>query len=286
MSCSTNITKTSLAAVRCGITQTANKTLATLAANKDAIGFGTAAGAVAFRGKQLTDQAQFNRQALLSKTYDLQLSLLTRAARVAATAEPEARSKMLTEVQGKLEGMKQNGYSGLPDTIRQDFFRQHQVVEGWLNRATAALKEEPLAREFMTGAARASEFGMKGFVTPAPRPPSTQKAALIGLAAGATTAALFAAGKIAARHSPNQPTPPQPAAITQKPVRNSSFVSAAGYDEQSQTLRITFKSGRGYDYHGVPADVARGFLDADKKGAFFHHKIKGAYRISQLEPSP
>lgn len=170
--------------------------------------------------------------------------------------------------------------------MRQEFTRQHQVIDTWLKRVSSASTEDPLAREFITSAAKHAIFGMKNFAPPWPAPSSTKAALQAGTLVAAACSAFIAANKIAARRRQNASTLPRQAIdIAQKPVKNSSFVSAAGYNEPSQTLRVTFKSGQGYDYHGVPAEVAQGFLAADKKGAFFHHKIKGAYRVRRLEPT-
>lgn len=294
MSCSTNTNKASLAAAKCGINQVANKTVGLMAAHKDAIGFGAAAGGLSFAGKLISDQIRAERQTLVAAAYTQQLQRVARLATDAAKVNPKLRPPLLRLAQNRLDGLKQTNYAGLPTSMRQTFTRQHQVIDTWLNRVSAAstAAEDPLSREFVTGAARAGSFGMKNFGPPAPSAPSPGAALQTAVFIGAVAAGMFAAHKATARRrqSASAPSkisgPPRPTVnIAQTPVKNSSFVSAAGYDEPSQTLRVTFKSGRSYDYHGVPVDVAQGFLAADKKGAWFHHKIKGAYRVRRLEPT-
>jgi hypothetical protein len=295
MSCSANNNKAGLVAVRCGISRTANKTLGLMVANKDVVSFGAAAGGLSFAGKLVGDQIRTERQTLVAAAYTQQLQRVARLATDAAKVRPELRPPLLRLAQNRLDGLKQVDYAGLPASMRQEFARQHQVVDTWLKRvaAASAATEDPLTREFVTGAARAGNFGMKNFSPPTPPSPSLRATLQTAVFIGAVAGGLFAANKIAARRRQNVSTPPQtvapirPAAnIAQKPVKNSSFVAAAGYDQNSQTLRVTFKSGSSYDYHGVPAEVAQGFLAADKKGGFFHHQIKGVYRVRRLEPAP
>jgi hypothetical protein len=293
MSCSANNNKAGLSAVRCGISRTANKTLGLMVANKDVVSFGAAAGGLSFAGKLVGDQIRTERQTLVAAAYTQQLQRVARLATDAAKVRPELRPPLLRLAQNRLDGLKQADYAGLPASMRQEFTRQHQVVDTWLKRVASASEDAPLTREFVTGAARAGHFGMKNFNQPTPPAPSPGAALQTAVFIGAVAAGLFAANKIAARRRQNVSTssqtvaPIRPAAnIAQKPVKNSSFVAAAGYDQNSQTLRVTFKSGSSYDYHGVPAEVAQGFLAADKKGGFFHHQIKGVYRVRRLEPAP
>lgn len=58
----------------------------------------------------------------------------------------------------------------------------------------------------------------------------------------------------------------------------SSWLERAGYDAESQTLTIRMKNSSDmYEFHGVPEEVYREFLDADSKGAFFATKIQNEY---------
>ena len=60
---------------------------------------------------------------------------------------------------------------------------------------------------------------------------------------------------------------------------NSSAISAAGYDEQSKTLRIWFTSDprKAYDYYGVPPQVWQGLITAQSAGRYFHLAIEDTY---------
>lgn len=62
------------------------------------------------------------------------------------------------------------------------------------------------------------------------------------------------------------------------PTLNSSAISRAEYDDQSQVLRIWFvNSGGPYDYYRVPRHVYDGLLRASSKGGYFAANIKDRY---------
>lgn len=61
---------------------------------------------------------------------------------------------------------------------------------------------------------------------------------------------------------------------------SSSNLSAYEYEEETQTLRITFKSGRTYTYANVPASVAGGLGTASSPGGYFNATIKNQYQTS------
>jgi len=63
---------------------------------------------------------------------------------------------------------------------------------------------------------------------------------------------------------------------------NSSSIAAAGYDRDSQILRVRFVGGATYDYRGVPADVFQGFLNAPSRGQFVNWRIKPFYAYTRL----
>jgi len=62
---------------------------------------------------------------------------------------------------------------------------------------------------------------------------------------------------------------------------NSSNLEAVGYDSSSSTLRIRFHSGT-YDYHGVPASIYQGLMNASSKGEYHHAFIKNAFRFTKF----
>lgn len=67
-----------------------------------------------------------------------------------------------------------------------------------------------------------------------------------------------------------------------KPVE-SSQIHAVGYDADTKTLRIHFKSGGVYDYSDVPPTLHQELLAAKSVGSFFHHKVRGFYTHKKLE---
>ena len=63
---------------------------------------------------------------------------------------------------------------------------------------------------------------------------------------------------------------------------SSSLVRSASYDEGTQVLTVTFKSGRTYAYHGVPSAVADRFAAADSQGRVFNSEIRGSYEYEGI----
>ena len=64
------------------------------------------------------------------------------------------------------------------------------------------------------------------------------------------------------------------------PVSSSNLV-AVGYEEESQSLYIQFKSGL-YVYGNVPASVYSNLLAAPSHGKYFHAFIKNAYPYRKI----
>jgi len=58
---------------------------------------------------------------------------------------------------------------------------------------------------------------------------------------------------------------------------NSSMIETYSYDDDTQTLEVTFMKGGTYSYSGVPEDVFQSMKDADSCGRFFLQNIKGQY---------
>jgi hypothetical protein len=65
------------------------------------------------------------------------------------------------------------------------------------------------------------------------------------------------------------------------PVR-SETLREIGYDPESATLRISFKSGGVYDYANVPESRWEGLRNAVSKGSYFHRYIKDKYRTRKV----
>lgn len=69
----------------------------------------------------------------------------------------------------------------------------------------------------------------------------------------------------------------------------SSRIASVGYDLQSQTLEIEFKSRqphkyptRIYRYYGVPSKIYTMFMALPDKGFYFEYTIKGAYDYEEV----
>lgn len=62
----------------------------------------------------------------------------------------------------------------------------------------------------------------------------------------------------------------------------SSNVASIGYNENSSTLEVEFRSGGIYQYFNVPLQVFEQFINATSKGKFFHEEIKGIYEYSSV----
>jgi hypothetical protein len=58
---------------------------------------------------------------------------------------------------------------------------------------------------------------------------------------------------------------------------NSSATSSAGYDDETQTMDVTFTSGQTYTLQGVPANVFEEFVSSPSPGSYWHRSLKGRY---------
>jgi hypothetical protein len=58
---------------------------------------------------------------------------------------------------------------------------------------------------------------------------------------------------------------------------DSTAISAVGYDEASQRLRIVFIQGKAYDFCAVPQSVFKALVNAVSKGKFYNSTIKAKY---------
>ena len=59
--------------------------------------------------------------------------------------------------------------------------------------------------------------------------------------------------------------------------RNSSNVVSCEYDDEEQTLDVTFASGDTYRYDSVPQSTYRSFTLAGSPGSFVHQRLKREY---------
>jgi len=62
----------------------------------------------------------------------------------------------------------------------------------------------------------------------------------------------------------------------------SAAISAAGYDERSRILRVTFRSGRSYEYLAVLPEEYQRFMNAESRGAYLNQIIKPKYEFREV----
>ena len=62
----------------------------------------------------------------------------------------------------------------------------------------------------------------------------------------------------------------------------STVIRSFDYHPGTETLDVTFVSGRRYRYAAVPEAVARALARARSKGRFFNARIRDAYRYTEL----
>ena len=62
---------------------------------------------------------------------------------------------------------------------------------------------------------------------------------------------------------------------------NSSNLASIGYEPQSQTLRIEFKSGV-YDYYNVPKLIYDGLMSASSHGKYHAQYIKNSFKFKKI----
>lgn len=58
---------------------------------------------------------------------------------------------------------------------------------------------------------------------------------------------------------------------------DSSMIEEYSYDDETQTLEVTFCKGGTYSYSGVQEEVFQAMKNADSVGSFFLQNIKGQY---------
>ncbi len=67
-----------------------------------------------------------------------------------------------------------------------------------------------------------------------------------------------------------------------KPWPNSPNIELTTYDQNTQTLDVTFKNLKMYRYSGVPVELWNELLQAPSIGKFFADKIKGKFSFVQI----
>jgi len=62
---------------------------------------------------------------------------------------------------------------------------------------------------------------------------------------------------------------------------NSSVVSAAGYNKETQELTVHLRSGAEYVYHDVPKQTFDSLMAAHSRGRFFVREISKGFRFTR-----
>lgn len=58
---------------------------------------------------------------------------------------------------------------------------------------------------------------------------------------------------------------------------SSTSIAYATYDDETETLNVTFANGRLYTLPSVSPDVWQDFITAPSAGRFFNERLKGQY---------
>lgn len=64
-------------------------------------------------------------------------------------------------------------------------------------------------------------------------------------------------------------------------VCDSTLLKAAAYHTQFGVLELTFHSGDGYHYFGVPAQIYNQLLRAESKGRYFNSQIRNRFKFTK-----
>jgi hypothetical protein len=69
--------------------------------------------------------------------------------------------------------------------------------------------------------------------------------------------------------------------MEREPVSSSNLISV-GYEPESETLEVEFKTSGIYQYFNVPQFMHERLLSADSVGKFFNAEIKQTYACSKV----
>jgi hypothetical protein len=75
--------------------------------------------------------------------------------------------------------------------------------------------------------------------------------------------------------------PKKEASMEREPVSSSNLVSV-GYNPESETLEVEFKSSGIYEYYNVPQFMYERLMQAGSIGNFFNTEIKNSYACSKI----
>ncbi len=62
----------------------------------------------------------------------------------------------------------------------------------------------------------------------------------------------------------------------------SSVIAGMSYNVATSTLRVTFVSGRVYEYKKVPEHIYQDMKRSDSKGTYLNQHIKGNYDFKKI----
>lgn len=63
----------------------------------------------------------------------------------------------------------------------------------------------------------------------------------------------------------------------------SSVIAQLHYHQETRTLRVTYVSGKVYDYQGVPEKIYKHMMAAASKGKYLNEQIKGHYDFVKIK---
>ncbi len=63
----------------------------------------------------------------------------------------------------------------------------------------------------------------------------------------------------------------------------STVIAHINYNEEKQTLRVRFLSGKVYDYKDVPPEIFAAMKAARSKGTFLNQYIKKNYEYEEVQ---
>jgi len=76
--------------------------------------------------------------------------------------------------------------------------------------------------------------------------------------------------------------------IMERTAVASGAIRSLGYEESSQTLEVEFRTGRVYQYAGVPPETHAWLLRVENKGGFINRMIiphHAAREVTPVEPA-
>lgn len=67
------------------------------------------------------------------------------------------------------------------------------------------------------------------------------------------------------------------------PVEGSTSISAHGYDPETRTLRVQFKTGATYDHPNFPLEKYAAMTGADSMGRYYNTRIRDVHDARKLK---